>query len=286
MAGLSMHHPLAFIFGVLGNIISFMVYLAPLPTFYRVYRKKSTQDFQSVPYIVALFSAMLWIYYALVKTDSALLISINSVGCFIETIYIIIYLIYSPRKARITTLASLFILNVVVFSLIILFTLLLATGSDREKILGWICVGFSVCVFAAPLSIIRLVIRTKSVEFMPFSLSLFLTISAVVWFLYGLFTKDLYVQLPNVLGFSFGVFQMLLYWCYKNKKTIVEPMLPENFMELPTKIAAIVVLSPGPILEVCKIVHGDAEILGEISDGKEENKAEKDSKEDKEMNIV
>ncbi|VAI52530.1 unnamed protein product [Triticum turgidum subsp. durum] len=193
MGGLSLEHPWAFAFGLLGNFISFMTYLAPLPTFYRIYRSKSTQGFQSVPYVVALFSAMLWIYYALLKSDELLLITINSAGCLIETIYIVMYLVYAPKQAKMFTAKILLLLNVGVFGLILLLTLLLAGGEKRVVMLGWVCVGFSVSVFIAPLSVIRLVVRTRSVEFMPFSLSLSLTISAVVWFLYGLLIKDKYV---------------------------------------------------------------------------------------------
>ncbi|KAK3119223.1 hypothetical protein QOZ80_9BG0716070 [Eleusine coracana subsp. coracana] len=222
MAGLSLQHPWAFAFGLLGNIISFMTYLAPLPTFYRIYKNKSTQGFQSVPYVVALFSAMLWIYYALIKSDECLLITINSAGCIIETIYIVVYLIYAPKKAKMFTAKIMLLLNVGVFGLILLLTLLLAVGEKRVVLLGWVCVGFSVSVFVAPLSIIRQVVRTRSVEFMPFSLSLSLTMSAVIWFLYGLFIKDKYVALPNVIGFSFGVVQMGLYAFYRN----ATPRLP------------------------------------------------------------
>nr|AWO14212.1 sugar transporter SWEET14 [Saccharum spontaneum] len=223
MAGLSLQHPTAFAFGLLGNIISFMTYLAPLPTFYRIYKNKSTQGFQSAPYVVALFSAMLWIYYALLKSNEFLLITINSAGCIIETLYIVMYLLYAPKKAKLFTAKILLLLNVGVFGLILLLTLLLSAGQRRVVVLGWVCVAFSVSVFVAPLSIIRQVVRTRSVEFMPFSLSLSLTVSAVVWFLYGLLIKDKYVALPNVLGFSFGVVQMGLYALYRNATPSVSP---------------------------------------------------------------
>ncbi|KAK8962309.1 Bidirectional sugar transporter SWEET14 [Platanthera guangdongensis] len=233
--GLSLDHPCAFAFGILGNIVSFMVYLAPLPTFYRVYRKKTTEGFQSVPYVVALFSAMLWIYYALIKTNTYLLITINSFGCVIETIYIAMYLVYATRTAKIYTTKMILLLNVGLFSTIVLCTLFIFHGSTRLKVLGWICVSFSVSVFAAPLSIIRLVVRTKSVEFMPFYLSFFLTLSAVVWFSFGLFSKDIYVALPNVLGFAFGVVQMILYIVYKDVKVPAESaIVSEKQVHMPS----------------------------------------------------
>jgi len=215
-----MEHPWAFAFGLLGNVISFTSLLAPIPTFYRIYKSKSTEGFQSVPYVVALFSAMLWIFYAMIKSGEGLLITINAAGCVIETVYIVMYLVYAPKKAKLFTAKIVLLLNVAGFGLIFLLTFFAFHGEMRVIILGWICVGFSVCVFVAPLSIIGRVIKTKSVEYMPFTLSLTLTLSAVVWFLYGLFIKDKYVALPNILGFTFGMIQMILYMVYMNKTPV------------------------------------------------------------------
>ncbi|XP_073037628.1 bidirectional sugar transporter SWEET14-like [Primulina eburnea] len=212
---------LVFVFGLLGNIVSFMVFLAPVPTFHKIYKKKSTEGFQCVPYVVGLFSAMLWIYYAFFKPDTTLLITINSVGCVIQTVYICLYIFYAPKLAKIQAVKLLLLVNIVGFGLIVLLTHFLTNDLNRDNVVGWICLVFSLCVFVAPLSVVRQVIRTKSVEFMPFFLSFFLTLSAVMWFFYGLLRKDYNIAIPNVLGFSFGVLQMILYITYKNAKKVV-----------------------------------------------------------------
>ncbi|KAL5791549.1 hypothetical protein ACOSP7_000143 [Xanthoceras sorbifolium] len=226
---MAVHHSWAIAFGLLGNIISFLVGVAPLPTFYQIYKKKSSEGFQSVPYVIALLSAMLWMYYALLKTEALFLITINSFCCVIQTAYIAAYLFYAPKKDRILTLKLLLLFNVFGFGTIALLTFFLANGTNRLKILGYICMAFSLSVFVAPLCILRKVIRTKSVEFMPFTLSFFLTLGAVTWFLYGLLIKDLNIALPNVLGFIFGVLQMVLYMIYRNPKIVQlhEPKLQE-----------------------------------------------------------
>ncbi|XP_006347635.1 bidirectional sugar transporter SWEET10-like [Solanum tuberosum] len=207
----------AFVFGVLGNIISFIVFLSPIPTFNKIYKKKSTEGYQSIPYVIALFSCMLWIYYAFLKTNTTLLITINSFGMLIETIYVGLFLYYAPKKARVNTVKMLLLTVVGGFGAIIVVTQFVFKGVVRGQIVGWICLIFSLCVFVAPLGIVRQVIKTKSVEYMPILLSVFLTISAVMWFFYGLLLKDVNIAAPNILGFIFGILQMILYAMYRKK---------------------------------------------------------------------
>ncbi|KAI4350141.1 hypothetical protein L6164_010650 [Bauhinia variegata] len=222
MVSLSQHE-LIFIFGLLGNIVAFMVFLAPLPTFYKIYKNKSTQGFQAIPYVVALLSAMLLLYYGLLKTNAMMIVTINCIGCVIELAYLALYLIYAPRKSKITTLLLILVSDVGGFGLTMLITTVVVKGSNRVNAVGWICAIFNIAVFAAPLSIMRTVIKTKSVEYMPFTLSLFLTLTATTWFFYGLFDEDYFIMLPNVLGFLFGIAQMILYMIYKDGKKNREP---------------------------------------------------------------
>ncbi|CAL1390436.1 unnamed protein product [Linum trigynum] len=220
------NHNLALAFGLLGNIVSFFVYLAPLPTFFRIVKMKSTQGFQSLPYSVALFSSTLYLYYASLKKEAFMLVTINSIGCVIESAYLLIFFVYASRSVRIHTAKLLILFNTGALAVIMLSTARFVVHSShlRINIVGFVCAVFSVCVFAAPLSIIRRVVKTKSVEFMPFSLSLCLTLCAVFWLIYGLAIDDYYIATPNILGFAFGFTQMVLYLkYYKKGRTEVLP---------------------------------------------------------------
>ncbi|XP_058739221.1 bidirectional sugar transporter NEC1-like [Vicia villosa] len=211
-------HEMVLIFGLLGNIVSFLVFLAPLPTFYSIYKKKSSEGFQSIPYVVALLSALLLLYYGFLKTNALLIITINCIGCVIEGAYLLMFIIYAPKKLKISTLIMILVADIGGFGMTMIITFFVVKRSFRVHAVGLICAIFNIAVFAAPLSIMRKVIKTRSVEFMPFSLSLFLTLCATMWFFYGLFDKDNYIMMPNILGFLFGISQMILYLIYKNAK--------------------------------------------------------------------
>ncbi|CAH9117265.1 unnamed protein product [Cuscuta europaea] len=223
--------------------------------FVRICKAKATMGYQVVPYVVALFSAMLWMYYAFLKKKHAfLLISINSFGCLIETIYISIFLAYASKQTKRQTIKLVVLLIGGMYTVIFVTTMFTFSGRLRINVVGWICVAVSVCVFASPLTIMFQVVRTKSVEFMPFSLSLFLTLTAIVWFGYGMLLEDLCIALPNVVGFILGMVQMVLYGIYRNER----PVMDDDKMAVPPEhiIVNMVVPVAGENSENSKVNNG------------------------------
>nr|AFK42893.1 unknown [Lotus japonicus] len=110
---------------------------------------------------------------------------------------------------------------------------------------------------------------------MPFYLSFFLTLSAIMWFVYGVLLKDICIAIPNVLGFALGLLQMLLYAIYndgaKEKVVITE----EHALE---QMQNVVVMSPLGTCEVCLIpVTNDMSDKGkEVAEEKEKSGEGKD----------
>ncbi|KAM7259416.1 hypothetical protein ACFE04_015157 [Oxalis oulophora] len=150
----------------------------------------------------------------------------------ILVIYISFYFYYAPKKEKIVTVKLFLLFNVFGFGTVCFVVEYLAKGQMHFRVLGYICMSFALAVFAAPLGIVRKVIQTKSVEYMPFSLSFFLTLNAIAWFFYGLFLKDWNIAVPNTLGFVFGILQMILYLIYRNHKTVQEMQKNGNQQEL------------------------------------------------------
>ncbi|KAI3873619.1 hypothetical protein MKW92_037811 [Papaver armeniacum] len=215
-----------FVFGIFGNITALFLFLAPLITFKRIVKSKSTEQFSGIPYIMTLLNCLLSAWYGLpfVSPHNILVSTINGTGAAIESIYVILFIIYAkPQKVRVKILA-LFTLILTVFAIVVLVSLFALHGNSRKLFCGFAATIFSICMYASPLSIVRLVIKTKSVEFMPFFLSLFVFLCGTSWFIYGLLGRDPFVAVPNGFGCGLGTLQLILYAIYrKNKGDRTEP---------------------------------------------------------------
>ncbi|KAL8196295.1 hypothetical protein R6Q57_025295 [Mikania cordata] len=196
-----------------GNVIALILFLSPVPTFIQIVKKGAVEQFSPVPYLATFVNCGIWVLYGLpvVHPHSLLVITINGTGLLIETVYLLLFLIYSDRKQRIKVL--LIILAELVFlGVLTLLALTVAhTTRIRSDIVGSIAIIGNIMMYAAPLSVMKLVITTKSVEYMPFFLSLFSLLNGISWTTYALIRFDPYIVIPNGLGSLLGIAQLLLY---------------------------------------------------------------------------
>ncbi|KAG6503378.1 hypothetical protein ZIOFF_035690 [Zingiber officinale] len=153
--------------------------------------------------------------FAVRVPDNILVSTINRAGAAIEAIYVVIFLVFASKPSVRARTAALLAAVPSAFAAVAVISLALLDGQPHKLLCGFAATAFSICMYASPLSIVRLVIKTKSVEYMPFLLSLFVFLCGTSWFVYGLLGHDPFISVPNGCGSVLGAMQLLLYAIYK-----------------------------------------------------------------------
>lgn len=105
-----------------------------------------------------------------VSKDNTLVSTINGTGAVIETIYVLIFLFYAPKKERVK-IFGIFTCVLAVFATVALVSLFALHGNGRKLFCGLAATVFSIIMYASPLSI--MVSKSKIGSFLVYY-SLFL----------------------------------------------------------------------------------------------------------------
>ncbi|MED6220525.1 hypothetical protein PIB30_045587 [Stylosanthes scabra] len=202
--------------GILGNIISAFLFLSPVPTFVAIWKRGSVEQYSPAPYLATLANCMVWTLYGLpmVHSHSLLVVTINGSGCVIEIIYVTLFLIYCDHSKRLKVLLWLMVELIFITILSLITFTLLHTLNRRSQLVGTTCIVFNILMYASPLAVMKLVVKSKSVEYMPLSISLASFGNGVAWTTYALIRFDPFMTVPNGLGTLLSVAQLILYATY------------------------------------------------------------------------
>lgn len=212
---------------VLGNAASVALYAAPMVTFKRVIRKKSTEEFSCIPYIIGLLNCLLFTWYGLpvvsYKWENFPLVTVNGVGIALELSYVLIYFFYASAKGKVKVAMT-------AIPVLVLFSTIAAVSAfafhdnrHRKLLVGSFGLGVSVAMYASPLVVMKKVIQTKSVEFMPLPLSVCSFLATIFWLTYGLLIRDIFVAGPSLVGAPLGIIQLVIYFKYRKGRIVEEP---------------------------------------------------------------
>ncbi|PSS04433.1 Bidirectional sugar transporter like [Actinidia chinensis var. chinensis] len=213
--------------GVMGNAASMLLYAAPILTFSRVIKRKNTEEFSCVPYIIALLNCFLYTWYGLpvvsYRWENFPLVTINGLGVLLELSFILIYFWFTSArgKKKVVMIAIPVILVSCITAVISAFAF--HDHHHRKAFIGSVGLIASVSMYGSPLVVMKRVIQTKSVEFMPFYLSFFSFLASSLWMAYGLLSHDLFIASPNLVGSPLGIVQLVLYCKYRKKVIMEEP---------------------------------------------------------------
>ncbi|ONK79188.1 uncharacterized protein A4U43_C01F3820 [Asparagus officinalis] len=148
--------------GVAGNLFAFVLFVSPIPTFRRIVRNRSTEQFSGLPYVYALLNALICLWYGLpcVSNGVLLVVTVNSIGAVFQLVYVTIFIVFADyiKKLKMSGLL------VAVFGAVILVmycSLEFFDHKRRQLFVGYLSIASLISMFASPLSIIRLVIRNE-----------------------------------------------------------------------------------------------------------------------------
>ncbi|CAI9758606.1 unnamed protein product [Fraxinus pennsylvanica] len=184
-------------------------------------------------------NCVFWIFYGLpiVHPDSLLVVTINGIGLAMELIYLCIFFVFTSPKNRRTIL--LFLLGeIAVFAVMVVLTLhFFHSHQARSMFVGVVCDIFGIIMYGSPLSIVRKVFKTKSVEFLPFWLCFAGFMNGLFWFTYAfLKTIDPYLAVGNGIGALLGLIQLCVYVYFSHFGKARQGVMPS---EVPLESAGI-----------------------------------------------
>ena len=189
------------IMGWVGNVAAFVLFLSPMPTMLRVVRARSTLSFSISPYVSAMLNCSLWCLYAvpLVTANRTLPLVCNTVGTSFQLFYLLVYLAFCKRRAYYgaVVLATLLVPAAAALLMLVVFPQPVEYYTTG---LGVAATVLNIFMYASPLTIIGLVVRTRSVEYMPLPITLACGFCSCSWVVYGIYVGDIYITTVRMAG--------------------------------------------------------------------------------------
>ncbi|XP_070253691.1 sugar transporter SWEET1 isoform X3 [Myotis yumanensis] len=175
---------------------------------------------QFLPFLTTDVNNLSWLGYGTLKGDGTLIV-VNAVGAVLQTLYILVYLHYCPRKG-VELLQTAALLGVLVLGFGY-FWLLVPNIEARLQQLGLFCSVFTISMYLSPLTDLARVIQTKSTQRLSFSLTIATLLTSASWTLYGFRLSDPYImplrfQVPNVPGILTSFIRLWLFWKYPQEQ--------------------------------------------------------------------
>lgn len=183
-------------------------------------------DINPLPFVAMVFNCIGWIGYACLLQDFFLFFA-NIIGLVLGLFYSIVCLTLLAKQGEGQQYSQLYLTveRLLLFALFFwslmgllagtLFNQSSNTRKESANLVGLLSCAFSIAYYAAPLSTMVEIIRTKDSSSLFLPMIMVNLVNAIMWFLYGAIAKhDINIWGPNGLGAILSTIQIMLLLLY------------------------------------------------------------------------
>lgn len=167
-----------------------------------------------LPYPAILANCVGWVCYSFVKPNGFILAP-NAPGVLIGLFYMLTCLPAAPRRTAdwVTGLSLLYTTAFLVAGSLTCYRDL--TEESKQMLWGYTCNAILITYYAAPLSTLLQVWRTRNASSLSLPLASANAANGALWLVYGLAIGDKFVSVPNGIGLSLAIvllFSIFTFW--------------------------------------------------------------------------
>nr|WAJ59868.1 SWEET family protein 9 [Heracleum moellendorffii] len=202
--------------GIIGNVISFGLFVLAVPSLYRILKSKSVKGVRTEYHLAMMMSCVSWVLYGMpsIHPRHILVLTAYGIGLARELAYLIIILLYANDNKQRMYVGGFFLIELVVISLVIGAVIRLApTAETRRMLVEACCLASNGMVFGAEGLCMAGVMKTRSVEYVEYPIVLGKILYALCWAIYALFRhiSDTVLWAMNIAFVVVGVIQFIFY---------------------------------------------------------------------------
>jgi solute carrier family 50 protein (sugar transporter) len=207
---------LGYVIPCIGIALTWGIYFSSLPHVHNL-SQIAPDNINPIPSVLQLFNSTAWLAYGILAPmpTSAYCFAAHLPGIVLGLHYMLLYHshVSALNKWRMRILSLTLSASQVTFFWVV--GVCLSYGLIQDditlQVLGYFAVGMNLLFFFSPLALLYLIMRgvvSKTSVYFPLTIVMFF--SSVLWCIFGLFVKDYFIAIPNIIGIALSLIQLVV----------------------------------------------------------------------------
>lgn len=207
---------LSYVVPCVGIILTWGIYFSSLPHVHNL-AQIAPDNINPIPSVLQLFNSTAWLAYGILvpMPTSAYCFAAHLPGIVLGLHYMLLYHSHVSflNKWRMRFLSLVLSTSQGTFFWVVGTCLVyeVIPEDGALKALGFFAVGMNLIFFCSPLALLYLIIKgaiSKASVYRPLAVIMF--VSSVLWCTFGLFVKDYFIAIPNIIGIVLSMIQLIV----------------------------------------------------------------------------